>query len=403
MPTINYTRPPLYDYQTAILNSDARYTCTEASTKVGKTASHIVWLFEQALICKPNQSVWWVAPSITQAKIAYDRMKVQISNRAFFTSNDTNRTITLITGGKMEFKTGEKPDSLFGDDVYACVVDEASRCREEAWFALRSTLTSTGGKCKFIGNVKGRKNWYWKLCQKAKNGDDPNYAYFKITAYDAANAGMMTKDGRPFLEEIEAAKKDLPEAVFKELYLAEASEDGSNPFGLNHIQRCVYPMSNEPAVCFGIDLAKSSDFTVITGLDRFRQVCYLERFQKDWRQTSQAILDLPQVPIILDSTGVGDPIGEDIARKRNDVNLFVFTSRSKQQLMEGLAQSIQKKELSIPEGWLKDELNSFEFEYTRTGVKYSAPDGLHDDGVCSLALADSIWANSKGYADYTFL
>ncbi len=403
MPTINYTRPPLYHYQTAILNSPARYTCTEASTKVGKTASHIVWLFEEALKCKSNQAVWWIAPSITQAKIAYDRMKVQISSRTFFTSNDTNRTITLITGGKMEFKTGEKPDSLFGDDVYAAVVDEASRCRQEAWFALRSTLTSTGAKCKFIGNVKGRKNWYWQLCQKAKTGDDPNYAYFKITAYDAADAGMMTKDGRPFIEEIEAAKKDLPDAVFKELYLAEASEDGSNPFGLNFIDRCVYPISTEPAVCFGIDLAKSSDFTVITGLDRFRQVCYLERFQKDWRQTSQAILDLPSVPIIIDSTGVGDPIGEDIARKRNDVNLFVFTQRSKQQLMEGLAMSIQKKELSFPEGFLKDELDSFEFEYTRTGVKYSAPAGLHDDGVCSLALADSIWTNSKGYADYTFL
>ena len=25
--------------------------------------------------------------------------------------------------------------------------------------------------------------------------------------------------------------------------------------------------------------------------------------------------------------------------------------------------------------------------YTRTGVRYSAPSGLHDDGVCALALA----------------
>jgi hypothetical protein len=62
MKQINYTRPFLYEYQKAILNSNARFTVTEASTKVGKTASHIIWLFEQALTLKENQSVWWVAP-----------------------------------------------------------------------------------------------------------------------------------------------------------------------------------------------------------------------------------------------------------------------------------------------------------------------------------------------------
>ncbi len=396
---INYTRPFLYSYQSGILNDPARYTCTEASTKVGKTASHIIWLFEQALQCKSNQSCWWIAPTFSQAKVAYDRMKVQISDRNFYKCNETNLTITLITGAVIQFKTGEKPDNLYGDDVYAAVVDEASRCREEAWFALRSTLTSTGGKCKFIGNVRGRKNWYYKLCQKARNNEDPNYKYFKITAYDAANAGMMTKDGRPFIEEIEDAKKDLPENVFKELYLAEASEDGSNPFGMDYIAKCVYPLSTNAAVCYGIDLAKKRDWTVITGLDEFGQVCHFDRFQRDWRLTTQAILSLPQRPIAIDSTGVGDPIGEDIAGKRDSVELFQFTQRSKQQLMEGLSYSIQKREVFFPDGVIKDELDSFEFEYTRTGVLYTAPAGMHDDCVCSLALAKKIWKDSLSYGE----
>ena len=386
--TIPYYRPQLYPYQTAILNAPSRYTCTEAATKVGKTASHIVWLFEQALQCKANQSVWWVAPTFAQAKIAYDRMKVQISDRRFFTANDTNLVITLVTGAKIQFKTGEKPDNLYGDDIYAVVVDEASRCREEAWHALRSTLTSTGGKCKFIGNVRGKKNWYYKMCQKAKQGDDPNYSYFKITAYDAAAAGMMTKDGRPFIEEIEDAKRDLPENVFNELYLAEASNDGSNPFGMDHISRAVFPLSALPPVCFGVDLAKKQDWTVITGLDMFGQVCRFERFQKDWDQTTKEIIALPPVPICIDATGVGDPIAEAVARGRSTpVELFVFTERSKQMLMEGLAMAVQKREVTVLDGVMKDEMDSFEFVYTRTGVRYSAPEGMHDDTVCSLALA----------------
>ncbi len=393
MNEITYTRPFMYPYQTAILNSTARYTCTAAATKCGKTASHIVWLFEQALICKANQSVWWIAPTYTQAKIAFDRMRTQVSDREFFKANETAMTLTMPTGAIVQFKTGEKPDNLYGDDVYAVVIDEASRCREEAWHAIRSTLTSTGGKCKFIGNVKGKKNWFYKLCMKAKQGDDPNYEYHKITAYDAANAGMLTKDGRPFIDEINDAKKDLPENVFRELYLAEAADDASNPFGLDHIARAVFPMSQLPAVCFGIDLAKGKnkggDFTVITGLDKFGQVCLFDRFQMDWDQTKKRIIGLPKGKICIDSTGVGDPIAEDIARARETV-MYVFTERSKQQLMEGHAYRIQNRTTTILDGVMKDEHDSFEFEYTRTGVKYTAPSGLHDDCVCSAALAGSI-------------
>jgi hypothetical protein len=385
---IDYTRPFLYPYQTAILNCPARFTICEASTKVGKTASHIVWLFEQALVCKANQSVWWVAPTVAQAKIAFDRMKVQITDKEIYKANESLRTITLVTGAKIEFKTADKADNLYGDDVYAFVFDEFTRAREAAWFALRSTITSTGGKGKFIGNVKGKKNWGHKMAMRAKTEDDKDYKYFKITAYDAAAAGMRTKDGRPFIEEIEAAKRDLPDSVFKELYLAEASEDGSNPFGLDHIRRCIYDESDREPICHGADLAKKRDWTVLTSLDQFGSVTKgWKRFQKDWKQTTEEILSLPKGPIAIDSTGVGDPIGEDISSKRDDVELFVFTSRTKQQLIEGLAVAIQKRLISFPEGIISHELEQFEFVYTREGVRYSAPSGEHDDCVMSLALA----------------
>ena len=55
--------------------------------------------------------------------------------------------------------------------------------------------------------------------------------------------------------------------------------------------------------------------------------------------------------------------------------------------MERLSVAIQQKQITYPEGLLLDELLSFEYVYTRTGVQYSAPSGLHDDGVCALALA----------------
>jgi phage FluMu gp28-like protein len=399
---MRYERPKLFPYQSQIIDTKTRFTCTEASTKVGKTLSHIIWLFEQALQGKPGQSFWWVAPVYSQAEIAFNRMRQQVSDRNLFKAHETALTLALFNGTVISFKSAEKPDNLYGEDVYACVIDEASRVREESWFAVRSVLTHTRGKCKFIGNVSGRKNWFFKMCQQARTGDDPDYSYFKITAYDAAKAGMKTKDGRPFIEEINQAQKDLPENVFRELYLAEPTKDGANPFGFEHINRAVFPLSNQPAVCFGVDLAKRSDWTVITGLDKFGQVCHFDRFQKDWKQTVETILNLPRGFITIDSSGVGDPIAEAVNRIR-DVEMFVFTQKSKQQLIEGLAMGIQNRSVTILSGVMQDELESFEFEYGRSGVKYSAPSGMHDDCVMSLGLAVKNLSISASYGRYCII
>ncbi len=56
--------------------------------------------------------------------------------------------------------------------------------------------------------------------------------------------------------------------------------------------------------------------------------------------------------------------------------------------MEGLAVAIQKREVIFPDGPIRLELENFEYEYSRTGVKYTAPEGMHDDCVCALALAN---------------
>ena len=78
---------------------------------------------------------------------------------------------------------------------------------------------------------------------------------------------------------------------------------------------------------------------------------------------------------------------ERLQRELPRVEGYNFTSPSKQKLMEGLAVAIQSKLVGYPEGDITNELDGFEYEYTRTGVKYSAPDGLHDDCVMALALA----------------
>lgn len=383
MTTIAYERPKLADYQVRAIFNDARYGIVEASTKSGKTHGCLAWLFERAALDgAPGRNFWWVAPVYQQAEIAYRRMAraIPIALRKL---NDSKLCIVLANGAIIWFKSGEKPDNLYGEDVYAAVIDEASRLREESYHALRSTLTKTRGKVRIIGNLKGRKNWFYHIARRAQGGDQ-DMAYAKITAFDAVAAGIID------MAEVEDARRNLPEQVFRELFLAEPSDDGGNPFGLAHIAACVKPLSDKPVAAHGIDLAKSVDWTVNIGLDAQGVVAEFDRFQSPWKETIERLrAAVGAGRALVDSTGVGDPVVEALQRGDGYTRFegFKFSSQSKQQVMEGLAVGIQQHRIGYPDGPIRAELEAFEYEYTSGGVRYSAPEGMHDDCVMALALA----------------
>jgi len=358
-----------------------RFSFTEASTKSGKTIGALSWLIELAVMSgKPGREYWWVAPIIPQSKIAYRRAKRAIPPQTY-KANETELTLTLFNGAVLRFKGGDNPDSLYGEDVYAAVIDEASRMREEVWTAIRSTITATRGRVRIIGNVKGRRNWFYRMARQAEAGA-PDSAYHRITAQDAIDAGVLVQ------EEIDAARLQLPEAVARELFDAIASDDEGNPFTFEAIKRQIRPMSQGDPVVWGWDLARKRDWTVGIGLDVDGQVCRFERFQIPWEEQISRITSLiGGIKTVMDASGVGDPIVERIIRMGYRVEPYIFTPASKQLLMEGLTVAIQSGDIWYPNGVIVNELESFEYVYTRTGVKYSAPSGEWDDCVIALGLA----------------
>ncbi|WP_300441366.1 terminase family protein [Christiangramia sp.] len=211
-------KPKLTSYQKDFLYNKSRFTITEASTKIGKTFAHIWGIYERAHEPwnKENYNHWWVAPVYSQAKIAFNRLKARIARTGIYKINESDLMITCPNGAIIHFKSADKPDNLYGEDVYTVIFDEAPRAKVEAFYALRSTITATGGIMKLIGNFGGIANWMHQLKEKTKN--DPEYAYFKITAWDAVKEGILTR------KEILQAQKDLPSKIFKQLYLAEEQE-----------------------------------------------------------------------------------------------------------------------------------------------------------------------------------
>ena len=411
-------RPPLYPKQRAAIFAPERYAVVEATVKAGKTVACLHWIAEQATkLGTPGRKFWWVAPIYKQTQIAFERLARRLPPN-LFPRNITALTIGWPNGAVIEFKSAENPDALYGEDVWAAVIDEASRVRRESWYALRSTLTFTHGAVRIIGNVKGRRNWAYEMARRAEGGE-PGMHYAKLTATDAVAAGVLDA------QEIEDARRDLPEAVFNELYMAEPSDDGGNPFGLQHIAAACKGFSNLPTVAWGWDLAETIDWTVGVGLDDLGAVTRVERFRKPWTETRDTILALVgTLPALIDASGVGKPIVEQlqigtfsaIAGRSNFQGRVMVGGggvNSVQALYERLTVGIQQGVLTLPEdGPLIQELESFEYVYRHsasghfTGVKYClAPEtrvltrDLTWVGVGSLRAGDGLLAFDEHITD----
>ncbi|WP_336516038.1 terminase large subunit domain-containing protein [Pollutibacter soli] len=364
--------------QREILKCKSRFIVVMCGRRFGKSELALNILITNALA---GNRVAYVTPNYKLAKKFFDAL-LNTLPALIGEFNKTDLEGKLLSGGEIQFFTGERLDNFRSLKFHVVIIDESSFIPdlENGWNnAIRATLTDYKGKAYFLSTPRG-KNFFYSLYLKGINGE-PDWTSFKFTSYD-----------NPYLDknELDLIKDSLPAAVFEQEYMANPAENAANPFGTEYINRCIEPISNHPVVCYGIDLAKSEDFTVIIGLDKYGSVCYFDRFQRDWRHTIKEILQLPAIVktrCLVDSTGVGDAIVEELQTNLKLVEGFKFSSSSKQQLMEGLVKAIQKREITFPAGPITNELHIFEYVFHNSITKYSAPSGFHDDCVMALALA----------------
>lgn len=366
----------LHAGQLKVLKESSRFNVLECGRRFGKTHLGVQLAIEKAV---DGGEVGWFAP--TYRYLADPWRDIERSLGKIINKIDrVERRFELVTGGSIDCWSLDSVDAGRGRRYDRVIIDEAGIVKDlgPAWQeTIRATLADKRGDAWFLGTPKGR-SFFHRCFERGQIGDS------------GWRSWRLPTTSNPTIpaEEIEAARQELPEHVFQQEFLGIPSDDGGNPFGLDAIAACTVPMSKAEPVAIGIDLAKSVDWTVICGLDESGVVCLLDRFQSSWNDTIARIERVVgHLPVLVDSTGVGDPIVEGLQKNAPRIEGFKFTQHSKQQLMEGLASAFQTRRVGIPDGWLRVECDSFEFEYTKTGVRYEAPSGMHDDGVCALALA----------------
>lgn len=378
--------PALHAAQEQVYAERSRFNCVECGRRWGKSMLGLVAACETAIAGWP---VGLFSPSYKYYDEAWGAVH-RLIEPAITKSSEQKGRIELVTGGVIDlWSCHNAKDPGRGRQYKLVIFDEAAfitNLREIWTAAVRPTLTDLKGTAWFMSTPHGRE-FFHELWERGQSGDD---------SWMSWRMGTVTN---PHIDqdEIEEARREFietaSEAVFEQEYLGIPAPDGGNPFGLDHIEACIeagLAVDARPRA-WGIDLAKSHDWTVCIGLSDDGRTSNFDRWQLPWGETKNKIANLVgSASAYADATGVGDAIVESLMREYHcqGVEPFVFTNQSKQRLMEGLAQAIQSRSITFPDGDIRRELETFRYELRPGGkVFYSAPEGLHDDCVCALALA----------------
>ena len=383
-----------------------RTVCT--GRRFGKTLCLAAELLDRGG-CEKAGDYGWIAPTYNVADRGIEAFRtiadgfIQVCGRA-----PTRVEFTGPAGPvRIWFLSADNPDNIRGFGFQGIVIDEAAMISPDVWnYVLRPTIAQTMGWAVFVSTPKGH-NWFYDLYTRGMDPHEEDYASFTFPS-----------KASPFFpaKEWDEAKRTLPEDVFRQEYMAEFMEDSAGVF--RNVDACTvgsdqWAVSSKEYhrhVVIGCDVAKHTDWTVLIAMDAETGLCFaMERFnQLDWPIQKERILGFARKHrgrIILDATGVGDPIYDDLKRVYADIEGFKLTSSSKTALIQRLIVGIEQRKLSWPgprkefeqkiaktaKDWeiLTAELKRYEYEISPSGgITYNAPSGYHDDCVMALALAN---------------
>jgi len=375
-----------------IFNSSAKFHIINASRQSGKSSLLIQLALYYAINTKCK--ILWVSPVYSITKNVFNEIvEGLIGSGAIQEYYKADQSIKFINGSEIIFKSATNYDSIRGGSYEYVFVDEAAYIEEEAWTkAIRPTQNVKGVKA-FITSTPRGKNYFYRLSQLGMGTENDNYQYHYMNYRDNPYYDLL---------EVEDARKTLPDAVFNQEYEAKFTDDQGavfeNLIELAIIQEFISKRQNGDRYYAGLDLARQTDFTVLTIMNQRKEVVFVYRTNKQsWDFIVKTIikyLHIFQPVLYVEVNSIGDVIFENIKKFYKRIYPFVTTQRSKEELIEELIYEFSDGNIYIPTRDLFpemfQELGVFTFEYSKKtrSIKYGAPVGFHDDCVISLGLAN---------------
>lgn len=390
--TIPYS--PRSQFIESIHSNTKRWKVCVAHRRSGKSVAAINELIKQALM-KQNGRFAYIGPTYTQTKdIVWDYLRNFAGVIPGIQFNIQELRCDFPNGSRVRLYGSDNPDSLRGIGLDGVVFDEYAQVKPNMFpEVIRPALADKQGWAIFLGTPKGR-NHFWELYMKSKTDEE-----WSSSLYRWQDTKALPQS------EIDSALKDSPADFFRQEYECEFLE-GAGQFFRRISENIQKDSRHTDCRDFqiGVDLAKYQDWTVISPFclnhfhaleqERFNQIDY--NLQKSKIEATYLRYQLKgSAKVVIDSTGVGEPVFDDLRAKGINIEPFKFTQISREQLLRNLQILLEQDRIKIPndEG-LIGELQSTQYALKQNGVvKIEVPHGVTDDRIMALAL--SVWEAQK--------
>ena len=292
-------------------------------------------------------------------------------------------------------------DKIRGYTSHMILIDEMAFIKDDEKLVLNvlyPMLSTTDGAMICSSTPWGVNSMFYRVCH------DPSWSHHIATWEDAYREGLYSKT---FVEtELKALRESNPQQ-FKIEYECEFIPDMDSWLSQDLIAKCVdgsleyvdYGTQLEGEFYAGVDLGKHQDYSVIAVLKREDDVLKLIHLKRFPLETAYASVigylkglydNLKTIQsILMDQTGVGEYIVEDVRNTGLPVEGVILTAESKEQIMTYLKNIMMRGLLKYPyDRQLLHEMNVEKYELSKSGhVMFTHPSGTHDDMLWALALA----------------
>lgn len=383
-------------------------------TRFGKTVAAAHEMIYAAMMPRADFMGWCVAPSTKVADAIFDmvtQLATKIHGKNFrLDRNDGVIEFKNFGGGRSRImrRTTQGAKGKARLAAYAVdfmVIDEASdpELADTVWESqLRTRLVDRQGKLLAISTPRGQRGWFVKLHRASKAGGRAIAVNFPTWLNTVMFPGgfqdpkiqkeYKTMSLRDFLQEYGAQPLSAEGAVFEPEIIDQCCV-------LDEWEESI--SGAEYASGFDIGLKRdSSVHTIVRAPLGFSnsspaaKVVFVRRMHKMPVEAQLALVLQDQErywiqQVFTDGTGMGAPIVQQARNLGIFVRSVVFSTTSKMPMMINLRGLLEQRKIRLPKALLcpslRDQLLTYEWD--SNGRTANAPDGFHDDFVCSLALA----------------
>ena len=392
-PAVNVKLPPLHNGgQYQAFYDDARFKVLVCGRRWGKSLLAGIAL----VTCAINGGIgWWVWPSYPMSTVGWRKLIELLEpliKHKIVTIDRQERAIHFPGGGLIQMKSAERANSLRGEGLDLVVIDEWAYIKNGkiVWESdLRPALAEKMGKAFLISTPNGVDHLF-EYYHRAKTSSE----------YKAYRFPTWTNPYIPEAE-IEAARNEMEEDIYRQEYGAEFLQDAATYF--KDISKIMIAKPQEKPIeghlyRAGLDWAAVGDETILTigDMDLYpREAVKIYRIpQITMTYQHGEIVDKLKywdVDILrADGTGLGYGPTERIAEENIcDVQLVKYTNANKREMFTQLKTAYDAQEFLIPdEEWLKTQHMMMvpEVNPLSLTVTINARPGFCDDGPNSLAL-----------------